>query len=71
MEFTCKGCQLRHPSCHSECEKYQREKQAHEERKAAERKIIEIEQGLYAQTERKIRAAIRRKKNARKYFTKG
>lgn len=69
MEFTCKGCQLRHPSCHSECQKYIQEKKAHEERMAAERKIIDMNQGLYAQTQHKILKALRRKKNAKKYFT--
>lgn len=69
MEFTCKGCQLRQPGCHSNCEKYIAEKKAHEERKAMERKIIDANNGLRSQRDDSVRKAIRRAKHAKRYFT--
>ena len=69
MEFTCKGCQTRHPTCHSECEKYIAEKKAHEERMEAQRKQTVIAQGLYIEKDSNVQKALRRAKHAKRYFT--
>lgn len=42
--FSCKGCSNRKPGCHGKCDKYKREKEAHEERKRQE----QIQRGLDA-----------------------
>ena len=68
MEFTCMGCPTRHPSCHSECEKYLAEKKAHEERLENERQRKSVEQGLYMQRRTGVENAKRRAKYAKKYF---
>lgn len=61
--FTCKGCEKRYVGCHSHCEKYIREKAAHEERKAAEDKEKAISVGLYQQRAAAVYKAMRRKYN--------
>ena len=69
MEFSCKGCQERQPSCHSICEKYMAEKKAYDERKAMERLEIDLKNGLYSQKDDSITKARRRAKHAKRYFT--
>lgn len=44
--FSCKGCPDRHPGCHAKCEKYNREKAAHEAEKAEAAKKAAIQNGL-------------------------
>ena len=63
MTFTCKDCGNRHPGCHSQCEKYQKEKAAYEERKAANVKHNAIQGGLDAQRNEAVRKALRRRVN--------
>lgn len=46
MSFTCKGCENRHPGCHSECEKYKAEKAAWDAQQAKIRKAKAVEDGL-------------------------
>jgi hypothetical protein len=68
--FTCKDCDQRHPGCHDKCEKYQAEKKVYEERKAAERKRIDLQGALYAQRDRGVRKAKRKAKYEWKWFNR-
>lgn len=63
MIFTCKDCGNRHPGCHSQCEKYKKEKATYEERKAADVKRNAIQGGLTAQKNEAVRKALRRRVN--------
>ena len=63
MIFTCKDCGNRQPGCHSKCEKYQKEKAAYEERKAADVKHNAIQGGLTAQKNDAVRKALRHRVN--------
>lgn len=61
--FTCKDCGNRHPGCHGQCEKYQKEKATYEERKAALTKELVVQGGLNAQRNNGIRKAKRLRVN--------
>ena len=63
MTFTCKDCGNRHPGCHSQCEKYQKEKAAYEKQKAENVKHNSIQGGLDAQRNNAVRKALRRRVN--------
>ena len=59
--FTCQGCGDRHPGCHGQCEKYQKEKAAYEELKATAMKEYVVQGGLDAQRNNAIRKARKRR----------
>lgn len=42
MIYSCKDCQQRYPGCHGKCETYKKEKAAHEEQRAAQKREREI-----------------------------
>ena len=63
-DFTCKGCELRHPGCHGSCEKYQAEKKAHDEIMEAKRKYYDLQANLDRQHNKSVRRSL--KKNRRK-----
>ncbi len=65
MDFTCKGCPVRTPGCHGTCEKYQKEKKDHEERKAKQNMENAIRCGLDEQKNKAIYRAV--KTNRRKW----
>lgn len=71
--FRCKGCTERHPGCHSHCEKYREDKEAHEKRKAEE--YLRSQASAYACINiRKVRncqALAKRNKAGMTYFRKG
>ena len=68
MNFSCQYCEKKHGGCHADCDTYKQEKKAYDEKMAVLRQERDIQNGLYAQRDRRIRAAIRRAKNARKWF---
>ena len=68
MNFSCKDCENRFPGCHDRCEKYQREKAEHEQRKEQERQARKIKQGLYEQRAKAVARARKANENGKKYF---
>lgn len=58
--FTCKGCQLRYPGCHSKCEKYLNERKVYEEKKEQKRRYDKIQSGLDRQRYSSFRRGLRK-----------
>lgn len=53
-KFSCKGCPLRTPYCHSTCEKYLAEKAEYEKLKLEHDQKMHIEHGLWDERTRKV-----------------
>ena len=60
MDFTCKDCENREPSCHGRCEKYKAEKAKYDERKERKRKQADIASGLKDQKMQGVNKALKR-----------